>query len=140
MTVPTAILPALGWRMGAVLLALLLLPAMIYRFSPVETQLSLDSFVETIFYLGLLGGILPPVLAIGYFVTYKELVGCQFGHVYESILGQCPECAAKIVPVVPAPNPTVSSPHLNRDQSHNLMLPLPVIRPKANAWLVSYGW
>ncbi len=62
-------LPVLGWRLGASLLALLLIPAIIYRFSSAEIRISLDPFAEAIFYLGLLGGILPAVLAIGYYVT-----------------------------------------------------------------------
>ena len=123
-------LPTLGWRLGVLLLAFLLLPAMIFRFSPAETQLSLDPFVETIFYLGLLGGILPPVLAIGYYVTYKGMVGCKNGHVYEAALGQCPECERDVVlsaPVTPQPIP----------QPFPQPSPVLPVRPMANAWLVS---
>ena len=127
-------LPALGWRLGVALLAALLLPAIIFRFSSSETQLSLDPFVETIFYLGLLGGILPPVLAIGYYVTYKGMNGCPNGHVYESALGQCPECAAQAAPVIlrdPSPQPYVPVQPPVRGE------PPSPIKPKANAWLVS---
>ena len=129
-------LRVIGWRMGAVLLALLILPALIFRFSSAETQLSLDSFVETIFYLGLLGGILPPVLAIGYYVTYKGLTGCHNGHVYEEELGQCPECARAASPVFPTP---ISQPQPIQNQRQNAQpdSPMPVYRPKVNAWLVS---
>lgn len=125
-------LPVLGWRLGASLLALLLVPSIIYRFSSIETRLSLDPFVEAIFYLGLLGGILPVVLAIGYYVTYKGLLGCRNGHVYEAVLGQCPEC-------VP--------PARNMDYQEQVVRPQPIpspepleaprpSKPKASAWLI----
>ncbi len=125
-------LPVLGWRLGAVLLAALIIPSIIYRFSSVEIIISLTPFSEAIFYLGLLGGILPAVIAIGYYVTYKGLVGCRNGHVYEAVLGQCPECEqpARRVDyqdqyVPPAPRP----------------MPEPVVaprpsKPKSNAWLI----
>jgi len=128
-------LPAIGWRLGTVLSALLILPAMIFRFSSAETQLSLDPFVETIFYLGLIGGILPAVLAIGYYVTYRGLVGCANGHVYEAVLGQCPECTRAAQASVPSPiQQAYPSPQSIPPPQPE---PLPPIRPKANAWLVS---
>ncbi len=131
-------LKALGWRMGAVLLALLLVPAMIFRFSSAETQLSLDPFVETIFYLGLLGGILPVVLAIGYYVTYRGLTGCANGHVYDVALGSCPECVAHQAPAQ-APVITPQQPYIPAQQRRPepSAEPLQPIKPKANAWLVS---
>lgn len=125
-------LPVLGWRLGAALLALLLLPAIIYRFSSIETRMSLDPFVEAIFYLGLLGGILPVVLAIGYYVTYKGLLGCRNGHVYEAVLGQCPECVQParnvdyqeqvVRPYPPQPPEPIEAPRPSK--------------PKASAWLI----
>lgn len=125
-------LPVLGWRLGAVLLASLLIPAIVYRFSSIETRMSLDPFIEAIFYLGLLGGILPVVIAIGYYVTYKGLVGCRYAHVYEAVLGQCPECeqaARKMdyqeqyIPPMPQPIP------------EPVVTPRPS-KPKTNAWLI----
>jgi len=125
-------LPVLGWRLGAVLLALLIIPAIIYRFSSIETRMSLDPFVEAIFYLGLLGGILPVVIAIGYYVTYKGLLGCRNGHVYEAVLGQCPECELPVrqddyqplyVPPVPQPMPEPVA--IQRPS-----------KPKTNAWFI----
>jgi hypothetical protein len=91
-------LPAIGWRMAVVLTAFLLLPAIVYRFTAicftsalVCTSSPLGPYKELIFYLGLLGGVLPLMLAIGYFITYRGLVGCPQGHVYEAVLGQCPD-------------------------------------------------
>src|SRR5690606_11171364 len=88
-------LPTLGWRLSVVLTAALLIPAMLYRFSGSETQLSLSPFVEWIFYLGLLGGLVPLVLAIGYYITYQGIVGCEHGHIYESRFAECPECSRR---------------------------------------------
>ncbi|MEL7645560.1 MAG: FHA domain-containing protein [Anaerolineaceae bacterium] len=124
-------LPVLGWRLGASLLALLLLPALIYRFSSAETRLSLDPFIEAIFYLGLLGGILPVVLAIGYYVTYKGLVGCKNGHIYEAVLGQCPECA-------PARQDFIAGPFVDGGVHDRIDYQKVgrTAKPKANAWLV----
>ncbi len=85
-------LPAIGWKMGTILAACLLVPAIIFRFSSLETQVSIANFAEAIFYLGLLGGVLPAVLAVGYYVTFQGLTGCSQGHVYDDNLRQCPEC------------------------------------------------
>lgn len=124
-------LPANGWRMGVVILTLLLLPTILYRFTvtSVHTELyriirtlgpmcnvvdvlqlfpgivasSCDALLRTlppltpygeyVFYLGILGGILAPVLAIGYYITFQGMVGCVNGHVYDSALERCPRCA-----------------------------------------------
>jgi hypothetical protein len=131
-------LPATGWRLGVILLALLVLPTIIYRFTvtplhfdlyqllqlypdncptdvihqnfPEVTFLDceqlrrslppLTPFGEYVFYLGLLGGILAPVLAVGYYITFQGMVGCPRGHppyekALEKIPGQCPQCAAE---------------------------------------------
>jgi hypothetical protein len=87
-------LPVLGWRVGIALAAVLILPAILYRFtvnqiSDVATSF-LGPFSEPIFYLGVLGGVLPVVLAIGYLITFQGLVGCPQGHVYEAAVGDCP--------------------------------------------------
>jgi len=128
-------LPVLGWRLGATLLACLLIPAIIFRFASDEIRLSLSRYPEAIFYLGLLGGILPAVLAVGYYITYKGLVGCRNGHIYEAVLGQCPECAQPVrqehfqqdiftpTPPIPAPIPAPAQPQRP-------------MKPKTNAWLV----
>jgi hypothetical protein len=129
-------LPVLGWRLGATLLSLLLIPAIIFRFASLETKASLGNFTEAIFYLGLLGGILPVVLAVGYYVTYKGLVGCRNGHIYEEVLGQCPECSQPVARqdnfqqdyYAPTPPPPMPVP--------GPVIPQRPIRPKVNAWLV----
>jgi hypothetical protein len=125
-------LPAMGWRLAVILTAALLLPAILFRFSSAETQITLLDFREIIFYLGLLGGVIPPVVAVGYFVNFRDLVGCPNGHVYDRVLGECPECAPAQPVIVqgqqvdygraPAPEPVA---------------PAPPPKPKAQAWLVT---
>jgi hypothetical protein len=102
-------LPALGWRMAAILTALLIVPVIAYRFTidpadPGNPRASpLAPLAEPIFYLGLLGGIAPAAILIGYFITFRGLVGCPRGlHApYEAVLGQCPECARLDNPPLP---------------------------------------
>ena len=132
-------LPALGWRLGLVLTAALLLPAAVYRLSSVETQVSLSGFVEGIFYLGLLGGLIPPVLAVGYYLTFRGMVACPDGHVYEAELGSCPDPshqaaaapAAMFPPPPSAPRPSTFEPRMPPPSA-------PVsTKPKAHAWLIA---
>lgn len=128
-------LPVLGWRLGAALLACLLLPTIIYRFASAEIQLSLTPFIEAIFYLGLLGGILPAVLAVGYYVTYKGLMGCRNGHIYEAVLGQCPECSQPVRQENLRQDPYVPTPRIPTPDPGPIAPPRPV-KAKTNAWLV----
>ena len=85
-------LPVLGWRLSIILVTALMIPIIILRFSSAEIILSLQQYQEFIFYLGLIGGLLPPVLAIGYYLNFRGLMGCPNGHVYDVGLGECPEC------------------------------------------------
>jgi len=93
---------ALGWQMGAILVAVLVLPTLVYRFVSLDTRATLDPFKEVFFYLGLLGGIIPAVIAAGYFVSFRGMVGCDKGHVYESTLPKCPVCEAEAASMAPA--------------------------------------
>lgn len=132
-------LRAVGWRLAVILTGAFLLPAVIFRFSSSDTQLSLSRFVEWIFYLGMLGGVLPPVLAVGYYVNYRGLVACNEGHIYPQELGTaCPECARLAQPPPPPllrssePEEMTAPPPLSaRSGTHQ-----PPPAPKAAAWLV----
>ena len=53
-------LPSWVFRLSVALLALLVVPAIVYRFVAPETQATLEQYKEIIFYLGLIGGIVPP--------------------------------------------------------------------------------
>lgn len=125
-------LPGLGWRLGVSLTACLLLPTLLWRFTSGDTRASLDPFREAIFYLGLLGGVIPPVVAIGYYVTFKGLVGCPQGHVYERSLGQCPDASH-----YPAPMPVPPYPPVQPAPAPVPSGPPPAAKPKAHAWLIS---
>jgi hypothetical protein len=131
-------LPVFGWKIAIVLLAALLVPAILFRFSNPDTKVSLSPFTEVIFYLGLLGGLMPVVLAIGYFFTFRDLIGCQNGHTYEEVLGQCPDCGqalearARVESAVPVQQPL--SPVV---QPQVPVAPHVSSKPKVSAWLIS---
>jgi hypothetical protein len=135
-------LPAIGWRLGVILTTALILPAIIYRFTvdplnPAPTS-PLVPFSEPIFYLGILGGILPIVLAVGYYVTYQGMVGCPQGHIYEAVLGQCPYDAPPppMVPPMAPPRQMERGVHPPLEEDG----PLPVNRKRhVHAWLVTDG-
>jgi len=116
-------LPAVGWRMGGILVACLMLLTIIYRFTindPLDALSSpLAPYAELIFYLGMLGGVLPPLIAVGYYVTFQGMAVCKDGHMYEAALGLCPDPSHRPIPVPPSPPPA------------------PPPKPKAQAWLVA---
>ena len=91
-------MPALVFRLSGILLFLLVVPAIIYRFVPAETQATLEQHKELFFYLGLIGGIVPLFVALGYILRFQGMVVCMHGHVYDAKLGECPECIANLVP------------------------------------------
>jgi hypothetical protein len=138
-------LPAIGWRMAVVLTALLILPAIIYRFTSVCTtalllwtcvNTQLESYAEVFFYLGLLGGLLPLMLAIGYFITYRGLKVCPQGHMYDTVLGQCPDPSHQPAPTWKPPvdyqRQTSAGPRLDYEPQ---VAPPPPAKRKVQAWL-----
>ena len=129
-------LPALGWRLGVVLTAALLLPAALYRFSAIETRESLSPFLETIFYLGLLGGVIPPVIGAGYYVTFRGMVACPQGHVYEAERGECPDPSHQVAAAPERVYVPSSIPAQPFSQPRPMVSPPPLPRPKASAWLI----
>lgn len=132
-------LSALGWRMGTIVTAALILPAIPYRFAVMDPMgvytSALAPFAEPFFYLGVLGGILPPILAIGYYISHQGLAGCPQGHPdYDTILGQCPECRRLATP----PPPPVSYPQqYPPPRTGGVAAPLPESKRKVQAWLVT---
>ena len=140
-------LPAIGWRIAVIVTATFILPAILYRFTVTDLESMKNSpltpFSEPIFYLGVLGGILPVVCTLGYSVSYRGLVGCPNGHApYEAALGQCPECERlQTPPVAPVMQPIYMAP----SQAPSLesipptgvpaMAP-PSVKRKVQAWLV----
>jgi len=140
-------LPALGWKLGVIFTAGFIFPAIIYRFTtdPNNPLLSpLAPFAEPVFYLGILGGLLPLVLVVGYYVTFQGMSGCPRGihGAYEVLLGQCPECAAMDRPAQPR---VIVSPPINAGfqpqpsggGGGTAVAPLPPSKRKVQAWLVA---
>lgn len=139
-------LPAIGWRIGVIVTATFLLPAILYRFTVTDLESMNNSpltpFAEPIFYLGVLGGILPVVCMIGYLVSYQGLVGCPNGHApYEASLGQCPACERlEAPPVSPVMQPLYISPPQAPSPQYipppdMPAIPLPAAKRKVQAWL-----
>lgn len=137
-------LPALGWRLGIALTAVLILPTILYRFTVNDiTDIAtspLGPFSEPIFYLGVLGGVLPVVLAVGYFISYQGLVGCPDGHVYEAAVGECPH--PDHLPPSPPPSPVPAGEPLRAPDWDSAEETAPPVVPQerkklAQAWLVT---
>lgn len=133
-------LSALGWRLGALLLALLVLPAVIFRFLPPESQATLIQYLEIIFYFGIIGGIVPFFVALGYFLRFQGMVACPNGHMYDTILGECPECIREPIPSGPVGGyDDETEPYGGRDfietQFGKVGLPFEA-KPKAPAFLL----
>jgi hypothetical protein len=140
-------LPAIGWRIAVIMTAAFLLPAILYRFTVTDLESMKNSpltpFSEPIFYLGVLGGLLPIVCLIGYTVSYHGLVGCPNGHApYEAALGRCPECERLQAPPAPAVmRPVHVSPPQAASPQYTPTYDIPVTSPSASkskvqAWLV----
>jgi hypothetical protein len=128
---------AVGWLLGTILPALLLLPSAWLGLSP-AAQVRMQDSLELFFYLGLVGGIVPIVVAVGYFVTYQNTRGCENGHIYDASLAECPICAqerARQAPVPPPPPPPVRI----QEDAPPPPPPPPPAKPKASAWLVDEG-
>lgn len=139
-------LPALGWKLGVVFTAGFILPAIVYRFTtdPNNPLLSpLAPFAEPVFYLGVLGGLLPIVLVVGYYVTFQGMSGCPRGMhgAYEAVLGQCPECAAMDRPQSPVIIQPGSAGGRDYPQPSGgggtSVAPLPPSKRKVQAWLAA---
>lgn len=91
---------------------MLILPASIFRFTistsifrftfdPTNPNISpLVPFIEPIFYLGILGGILPMVMAIGYFITFEGIETDSAGFLFQKkFTEKQPSNSAQIIKV-----------------------------------------
>lgn len=130
-----------GWKLGSILAGLLIVPAILYRFTvnPLlpDPGNPLVAYGEVVFYLGLIAGIAPLVIAVGYYVTFQGLAGCLQGHIYDAGLQRCPECARMAAPaVVNIPVPMQAPAPVLAPAPHQVAPPSP-IKPKTQAWLVN---
>lgn len=86
-------MPAQGWRLAVILTALLTIPAVVYHFLPDDPQgNALFPYRDYVFYVGLIGGIVPCFLALGYWLQFRGMRMCEKGHLYSKTLKECPEC------------------------------------------------
>ena len=85
-------LPASGWRRGVILVSLLIIPAIVYAFVSQDIQLQMEPYLEYIFYVGILAGVIPFFMAIGYSLQFRGMEVCEKGHLYPSDLHECPQC------------------------------------------------
>ncbi len=130
---------AAGWLIGAILPALLLLPSALAGVS-LTVRAQMQNLLEIFFYVGLVGSIVPIVVAVGYGITYKGMRGCERGHIYDASLSECPVCAQErqaYPPPAPIPQPVYPGP------PEPVTVPpsrpptrTPPPKAKANAWLV----
>ncbi len=125
---------AVGWLMSAILIALLLTPTLVFSLVSGDVQARFKPFQEVMFYLGLLGGILPLVIAVGYLIAHWKVIGCERGHTYATSERECPICAEerrRVQPPVP-PDP----PNLKSQRDRIVEPPPPPRRDKINALLI----
>lgn len=140
-------LNVLGWRVGVLILSLLLVPSIFYRFtvsynqfvayftcalsSPPEVCVNtlgappLSPFYEIIFYMGLVGGILAVAIAVAYFINFKDFTPARR-----------PLPGGGIMP----PPPVIYNPPQQRSQQPPAYNPSPAPlapkKPVVSAWLV----
>lgn len=127
-------LPALTWRLVIALTASLILPTIFYRFTTSKDGINLSplgDLSEYIFGLGILGGILPGMLAIGYYIYYRGMVVCPLGHVYEEKIMKCPH-PDHLVTI----KYTVKPPSVSREEEA-VAAPLAPVKKHVHAWLVA---
>jgi hypothetical protein len=86
-------IPAVLFKVGALVGLLLLAPAAVLRFAVGPFLAAIIPFSDAIFYIGVIGGLLPVLLAVGYLMTYHGMRGCPNGHIYDQRLKVCPVCS-----------------------------------------------
>jgi len=95
--------PATGWKLGAIAPALLLIPAIMFRFAPPDTQVSLANMAEPFFWIGLVGGLVPIIVAVGYILSITGSKAqpaavanvCPIHGQFDARYTTCPTCAAE---------------------------------------------
>jgi hypothetical protein len=94
-----------GWKLGVIAPALLLIPAIMYRFAGPATQVNLANLAEPFFWVGLVGGIVPILVAVGYILSITgdrapaqpEVAAnvCPIHGQFDPRYASCPVCAAE---------------------------------------------
>lgn len=123
-------IPARLERTKIVLAQLLSVPAAVFHFAAGGRA---GPPLDAAFYLGLIGGLAPPVIAAWYVYRYHDKVACPVGHSpYPATLARCPRCAqqdtitahghSELPPIVDDPQVRVRPPRPHA--------------PQARAWLI----
>jgi len=94
---------ATGWLLGVIGPALLLIPSIMWRFSGPATQANLANMWEPFFWIGLVGGLMPIIVGIGYLLSITgpgvqpqaEANVCPIHGQYDAKYTTCPVCAAE---------------------------------------------
>jgi len=92
-----------GWRLGVIAPTLVLIPAIMYRFAGPATQVNLAGMAEPFFWVGLVGGLIPIMVGVGYIlsVTGEGAVApaaanvCPIHGQFDARYASCPVCAAE---------------------------------------------
>jgi hypothetical protein len=92
-----------GWRLGVIAPTLLLIPAIMYRFAGPATQVNLANLAEPFFWVGLVGGLVPILVAVGYIlsITGERAAPAAAANVcpihgqFDARYTSCPVCAAE---------------------------------------------
>ncbi|MFC2028629.1 FHA domain-containing protein [Chloroflexota bacterium] len=90
-------IPATIWKVLVLVAFLFIFPVLIYRISGQEVRSTFKNFTDEFFYLGLMAGIIPAFLGLGYLAFFSNMVACGNGHFYDIRLGKCPECPAELI-------------------------------------------
>ena len=95
--------PATGWRLAVIVPALLLIPAIMWRFAGPATQVNLANLQEPFFWIGLVGGVVPFVVGVGYMLSVTGPNAapraaanvCAIHGQFDGRYASCPVCAAE---------------------------------------------
>ena len=92
---------ATGWRLGVIAPALLLIPAIMWRFAGPATQVNIANLQEPFFWIGLVGGIIPFIVGVGYMLSITGSQPqaaanvCAIHGQFDARYTSCPVCAAE---------------------------------------------
>jgi hypothetical protein len=122
---------AIGWKVAAVLTALLILPTVFYKFSNMASQEAMvaSGVLEPFFFLGVVGGIVPVASAIGYAINY---VG------YQPLVAE--EATLPPAPAFPQPHAPEAKAQPAETPPQPVVAPAPKpARHYIGAWLIELG-
>ena len=96
-------MPATGWKLATIGPALLIIPAIMWRFAGPAAQVTLANLQEPFFWLGLVGGLIPFVVGVGYALTVTGPGAgpqaaanvCPIHGQFDARYASCPVCAAE---------------------------------------------